>query len=434
MSKPFVVIVGRPNVGKSTLFNRIIRRRAAIVRNEPGVTRDRIYHEARWNGRRFIVVDTGGFFPNSDSELLRQIKGHAIYGIDEADLVIHLFDGREGLTPTDMELAKVIRKSHKKVLWVVNKIDSPKNEERLYDFYSIGDHVLPVSAEHGYGFDELMTEIIANIKPYEQVDTLIEEPRIAIVGRPNVGKSTLVNALLGKERMIVSPVRGTTRDAIDSVCKYYGKRYTLIDTAGIRRKPKISKDLERFSVVRAIRSIDRADVVIFLMDATEGIVDQDKKIGGLIERAGKGFMILFNKWDLVKEHEKTYHSLLSEVKRNMWFANYAHILTASGIQKKRITKIFPLIDSIISERRKRITTGDLNKLVEKAGRALKTYKGKQVKLFYMTQVDIQPPQFTVFANYPEGIKEQHVRYMERVIREEHSFKGTPIRIYIRKKR
>ncbi len=435
MPVPVVVIAGRPNVGKSTLFNKIVGRRTSIVKDEPGITRDRIYCEAQWEEGRFILVDTGGFFPDSEDEMLNQIRSHALYGINEADLIIHLMDGKDGLTQTDRELSIIIRETNKNYLSVVNKIDSLKHNDRIYDFFALGiDKVFPISAEHSLGIDDLMDEVTGQIKKFESTEEESEIPKLAIVGRPNVGKSTLVNRLLGKERMLVSPVSGTTRDAVDSVCKYYNRQYTLIDTAGIRKKARIFQDVEHFSVIRAIRSIERCDIGILLLDATAGIVGQDKKIAGLIERAGKGMIMLFNKWDLVEDHEKRYNELKSEIEREMWFAGFASLLTTSGLTKKRITKIFDIVDHIIGERSRRIKTGDLNSVTEKIRAALPAHKGKRVKVYYLTQVEVSPPGFALFVNFPEGIQKHHMRYIERVIRESFSFNGTPIRIYIKRRR
>ncbi|MBF0321250.1 MAG: ribosome biogenesis GTPase Der [Nitrospirae bacterium] len=434
MSRPVVVIVGRQNVGKSTLFNRITGGRKAIVKDEPGVTRDRIYGEAVWEGRSFVVIDTGGFFTGTDDEILAGVTRQALMGIDEADVVIQLFDSKDGLTPADLELASLVRKCNKAVLWVVNKIDNLKAEARMADFYHIGGTVLGVSAEGGLGFDELMDEVISRFKPGSHSDsTTAELPKIAIVGRPNVGKSTLVNTLLGKEKMLVSPVSGTTRDSVDSICTYYGKKYVLIDTAGIRKKPNVVEDLERFSVVRAIRSIERADVVVFLIDATEGIVEQDKKIVSLIDRSGKGLILCINKWDAVDSPDESYRQFMDSVEHHFAFAYYAPMLTISGLMKKRITKIFPLVGEIVRERKKRITTGVLNRYVETLNKQLPAYKGKQTKVFYISQVAVEPPQFAVFLNYPEAIKDNHMRYIEKLIRQGYPFNGTPIRVYIKKR-
>jgi GTP-binding protein len=294
--------------------------------------------------------------------------------------------------------------------------------------------VLPVSAEGGLGFDELMDEVVSRFKPGIEGGALNSElPKIAIVGRPNVGKSTLVNTLLGKEKMLVSSTSGTTRDSVDSICSYYGKKYVLIDTAGIRKKPNVVEDLERFSVVRAIRSIERADVVVFLIDATEGIVEQDKKIVSLIDRAGKGLILGINKWDAIDTPDEAYRRFMDSVEREFSFAYYAPMLTISGLMKKRITKIFPIVNEIVKERKKRITTGVLNRYVETLNKQLPSFKGKQAKVFYISQVDIAPPQFAVFLNYPEAIKDNHMRYIEKLIRQGYPFNGTPIRVYIKKR-
>lgn len=442
-----VAIVGRTNVGKSTLFNRMIRKgvgavdrtkSTAITDNIPGVTRDRNYAETEWDGKKFIVIDTGGFYveemPHEDKEIVRQVREQAIFAIEEADIIIHLLDAKEGLNPSDVELANILRESGKKIFWVANKIDTPSKEDRLFEFYRIGaDEIIPVSAVTGYGFDELMDRIVSAL-PHGGTRLPVEEeiPKVAVVGRPNVGKSTLINSLLGKKRLIVSHVPGTTRDSIDSICSYYGKKYLFIDTAGIRRRGKIYS-IERFSVVRAIRSIEKADVVIVVLDASEGIVEQDKKIAGLVEEYGKGGIFLLNKWDLIKEPDKEYKRITQELKNKMWFMDYAPYITTSGIEKKRITKIFPIIDEVISERCKRIPTAELNKFLAQvlSERPFPTYRGKELKFFYITQVGVKPPTFTIFVNYPSGVKDHHLRYIEKALREKYSFKGTPIKIHVK---
>lgn len=435
MAQPLVVIFGRQNVGKSTLFNRIARRRVSIVKDEPGVTRDRIYVDVEWEDKKFSLMDTGGFITGDSDSLIEQVKHHALYGVDEADIIIYLMDGRSGLTPTDMELSKLIRSYNKEVLWVVNKIDGPVNEKLLYDFYSIGEKVIPVSAEHGVNFDAMMDEVVSRLKPYTDSEDLENIPKIAIVGRPNVGKSTLLNSLVGKDRMIVSSQAGTTRDSVDSVCTYYGKNYLLIDTAGIRKKPKVLKGIESYSVGRAIRAIERCDAAFLLLDASQGIVEQDKKILHLIHSAHKGLVILINKWDVVEEdHEQTYKNFMRAIEYQMWgSANYAHVITTSGLTRKRVTKVFPIVDDILEARNTRISTGPLNKIVAQLNDTLPVHKGRPVKVFYTTQVSNNPPSFTIFVNQPDGVKDNHVRYAEKLIRNQYSFKGTPIRIFVKKK-
>jgi GTP-binding protein len=432
MAKPVVVIVGRPNVGKSTLFNRMTKSHSAIVEDIPGVTRDRNYLDAEWEGKNFIVVDTGGFYPEPPEDIFLQIKEHAIFAIEEGDVIIHLLDGKDGLTPSDMELARLLRASGKKVLWAVNKIDGPTREDRLYDFYPIGtEELLPVSAATGYGYDDFM-EKLASILPL-YTEEYIDYPKIAVVGKPNVGKSTLINTLLGKKRLIVSHVPGTTRDSIDSICTYYGRKYLLIDTAGLRRKNKVGYSIERFSMVRAIRSIERCDIALIVIDASEGIVEQDQKIAGIVEGYGKGAIILLNKWDIIEKPEEIYKGLCRKLSGKMWFMQYAPVLTVSALEKKRITKIFPIIDSIIKERK---TTADLNKFFKELVPSLSMpfYKGKTVKLYYITQVKTEPPAFVVFTNYTSALRDATMRQIEKGLRNRFSFTGTPIRIYVKPKK
>jgi len=432
MVKQIVVIVGRPNVGKSTLFNRMTESHTAIVEDVPGVTRDRNYLEAEWEDRHFIVVDTGGFYPEPAEDIFLQIKEQALFAIGEGDIIIHLLDGKDGLTPADRDIAQTLRESGKKVLWAVNKIDGPTREERLYDFYAMGtDELWPVSAATGYGFDDLMDRLSSFLPITEEAET--DYPEVAIVGRPNVGKSTLVNTLLSKKRMIVSSVPGTTRDSIDSVCSYYGKKYLLIDTAGIKRKDMVGYSVERFSSVRALRSIERCDVALIVIDASTGIVDQDQKIAGLVEERGKGAIFLLNKWDLVERPEESYATVRDELYRKMWFMPYVPFLTVSALEKQRVTKVFSMIDEILVERKKRIPTADLNRSFREVAENMTfpLYKGREVKLYYITQVKTEPPAFTLFVNYPAALKGGHLRHIERVLRSSFSFAGTPIRIYVK---
>jgi GTP-binding protein len=432
MSKPVVVIVGRPNVGKSTLFNRMTGTHSAIVEDIPGVTRDRNYLDAKWEDKVFMVVDTGGFYPDPPEDIFAQAKEQAIFAVEEGDIIIHLLDGKDGLTPADMELARLLRASGKKILWAANKIDAPTRDERLYDFYKIGTEELwPVSAATGHGYEEFMDRLGHLLPEYQE--EVVEYPKIAVVGRPNVGKSTLVNALLGKKRMLVSPVAGTTRDSIDSVCSYHTRKYLMIDTAGLRKKGKVGYSIERFALVRAIRSIERCDVALIVLDASEGITEQDVKIAGIVKEYGKGAIFLLNKWDLVPEPDEVFKQIVPELARKMWFSPYAPVITISGLARKRITKVFPVIDRIIGERRKRIPTGELNRFFRDfVGRMLlPMYRGKAVKLYYMTQVREEPPGFVIFCNYPEAVKEQQLRFLEKGLRESFSFEGTPLKIYVR---
>lgn len=434
MSRPLVVIIGRPNVGKSTLFNRMVGSQAAIVEDIPGVTRDRNYREAEWEGAPFIVVDTGGFYPEPSDDIFQEVKEQATFAIDEADVIIHLMDGKEGLTPNDIELSKILRASGKPVIWAVNKVDAPQREERLYDFYPLGvEEVLPVSAQTGYQFEEFMDRL-ASLLPKRGIEGReADYPKVAVVGRPNVGKSTLVNTLIGKKRMIVSAVAGTTRDAIDSVCTYYGRKYLLIDTAGLRKKGRIGYSVERYSMVRTVRSIERCDVALVVLDASAGIVEQDKRIAGIVEQYGKGAVFLINKWDLLEDPEAAFRRFTNEFKNKIWFFSHAPLLTVSGLERKRVTKAFPLIDAVLSERKKRISTAELNDFLRRAvaRSPLPIHQGKPVKIYYMTQVKTEPPEFVLFANRPQGIKDAYLRYIERGLREIFSFSGTPVRIFVR---
>lgn len=435
MKKPLVVIVGRPNVGKSTLFNRMTGTQAAVVEDIPGVTRDRHYRDAEYDGKTFMVVDTGGFYIDPPEDLYVLAKEQALFAIDEGDIIIHLMDGKEGLTPADTELSRLLRTSGKNVIWAVNKIDARTREDRLYDFYAIGaESLMPVSAATGYGYDAFMEHLSSMLPEYREEESSF--PKIAVVGRPNVGKSTFVNGLLGTKRMVVSPIPGTTLDAIDSICTYYRRKYLLIDTAGLRKKGKIGYSLERFAMVRAHRSIERCDVALIVLDAAEGITEQDVKIAGVVKEYGKGAVLVLNKWDLVEQPAEAQKALLEEIRRRLWFCQYAPVVTTSGMVRTRITKVFPVIDRIMHERSKRISTADLNRFFRRVieGTSLPRHKGREVKLYYISQVKTSPPSFVIFANYPGALQDSHLRYFERGLREFFGFEGTPLRIFVRARR
>ncbi len=440
MHKPVVAIIGRPNVGKSTLFNRIVGRPIAIVEDIPGVTRDRNYANASWLDKEFVLIDTGGFEPAATDNILQLVKKQTEMAISEADVIIFLMDGKEGLSPIDEEIGAYLRRIEKPVIYAVNKIDSLKREALLPEFYSLGvEKIVPVSAEHGLGIDDLLDEACGYISKTEkgikdEADAAI--PKVAIVGRPNVGKSTLVNTLIGKDRMIISEVPGTTRDSIDTIVRYNKKDYLLIDTAGIRKKAKIAEDVEWYSTLRSFRSIDRCDIAILIIDGFEGITDQDLKIAGYIRDAGKGCIVAVNKWDKVEKDAKTADLYTKAINRRLHFMNYAPIVYLSAQTKQRVAKIYPLIDEVLSEYSKRITTGDINRVFEsiKISHAHPMYRGREVKFFYITQVSIKPPAFVIFCNYPEAVSEDYLRYIENRLREAFVFKGTTIKIFLRKKR
>ncbi|UCD34072.1 MAG: ribosome biogenesis GTPase Der [Nitrospiraceae bacterium] len=440
MGRSIVAIVGRPNVGKSTLFNRIVGKRRAVIEDFPGVTRDRLYGEAAWRDKPFFVVDTGGFLQESDAAdaegglFSEEVRKQIFFAVEEADAVILVMDGESGLLPGDTELIGKLRRFEKKVFFAVNKIDGPKKErDRLGEFYSLGVDLFPLSALNGYGFEEMMDGLALLLPAAEQEKT--EYPRIAIVGRPNVGKSTLVNALLSRERMIVSPVPGTTRDAVDSVCTYYGRNYVLIDTAGVRSKGKMARTAERYSFMRTVRNIEESDVTLIVLDAAEGVVELDQKIAGFVSAAKKGAIILVNKWDLVDKEALSADAAKERIYETLWFMRHVPVMTISALSKKRVTKIFPLVDEIIAEGAKRISTHDLNAFLKKAlsVQSPPLYQGRPVKIYYMTQVKTSHPRFVLFTNRKEGIREQYIKFIEKQLRECFAFTGVPVEIFVRQR-
>ena len=434
--KLVIAIVGRLNVGKSTLFNRIVRGKKAIVWNEPGVTRDRNYADVEWDENTFTLIDTGGFEPVSKDRIFIQMREQCELAIEEANAILFVMDGKEGLIPSDKEIADILRQQKKPVFYIVNKIDGLKDEEKVFEFYGLGvEPIHSISAEHRYGVDGLMDEVIKVLPGSTEEKWDRDAAKVAVVGRPNVGKSSLINRLLGYKRVIVDEAPGTTRDAIDTLFERDGKRYVLIDTAGIRRKSRISLRLEKYSIVEALRTIDRSDVALLLLDSREGVTDQDARIGGFIHEKGKGCILVVNKWDLVEKDSQTMGQYEREVREDLKYLSYAPILFISALTGQRIKKVLDVIDHVAEQTKKRISTSPLNKYfgdwIEKFPPGL--YKNRRVKLNYITQVSTAPPTFVIYTNFPGGIHFSYERYLLNQMRETFGFEGVPIRLYFRKK-
>lgn len=433
--KPVIAIVGRPNVGKSTLFNKLVGHRSSIVEDVPGVTRDRIYGEADWLDRQFIVIDTGGIEPVTEDIILRDMRAQAEMAMEEADVILFLVDGRSGLTGADREIAEMLRRTQRPVILVANKIENYENVEmKTFEFYELGlGDPYPISAEHGMRVGDLLDAALELCPETEEEKEDDERLKIAIIGRPNVGKSSLTNYLLGQRRMIVSNIPGTTRDAIDTVFKREDKEYILIDTAGIRRKSKVFENIEYYSVVRALKAIERCDVALMILDATEGVTEQDKRIVGYAHEAGKGLILVYNKWDLVEKDSKTMQKFTTQVYEELKFLSYAPIIFVSALTGQRVTEILDMVDFVAEEHAKRISTGVLNEVLEEAVAVMAppSDKGRKLKIFYAAQVGIKPPTIVIFVNDPEIMHFSYLRYLENNLREAFGFNGTPLKLICR---
>lgn len=438
MSKPIVAIVGRPNVGKSTLFNVIAGDSIAIVKDTPGVTRDRIYADCSWLNYNFTLIDTGGIEPDSSDVILSQMRDQAQIAIDTADVIILLVDVRQGLTDADGKVADMLRRSQKPVVLCVNKVDSfKKMEADVYEFYNLGiGDPIPVSASNHQGVGDLLEAVSDHFKKDGSESDDDDRPRIAIVGRPNVGKSSIVNRLVGEKRVIVSDIAGTTRDAIDTPLKRNGREYILIDTAGLRRKSKIHEDLERYSIIRTVTAVERADVVVMVIDAAEGVAEQDAKIAGIAHERGKGVIIAVNKWDAVEKDDKTIYKMTEKIKQTLAYMPYAEFVFISAKTGQRLDKLFELIDMIIENQSMRIATGVLNEILAEAVAMQQppSDKGRRLKIFYMTQISVKPPTFVVFVNDKKLMHYSYTRYIENQIRNAFGFRGTPLRFIIRERK
>ena len=437
MSKPIVAVVGRPNVGKSTLFNKLCGQRLAIVEDTPGITRDRIFANCEWNGHDFLLVDTGGIEPKATEGILAHMREQAQIAIDTADCIIMVVDVRDGLTAADEDVAHMLRRSHKPIILAVNKCDKVGDAPmEMYEFYNLGlGAPVAVSAVHGHGTGDLLDACVAYFPDEEEAEEESDVLKVAIIGKPNVGKSSLTNRILGQERVIVSNVAGTTRDAIDSYFENETGKYVFIDTAGMRKKSRIEESIEKYSVLRATMAIDRADVCLIMIDATEGVTEQDTKVAGLAHEAGKACIIVVNKWDLVEKDGKTMDKMREDIRRDLSYMTYAPILFISAATGQRVPRLFELINYVHSQACTRITTGMLNNVLEDAQTRVQppTDKGKRLKIYYMTQVGVCPPHFVIFCNDRQLFHFSYQRYIENCIRNVFGLEGTPIILSIRQK-
>ena len=438
MSKPVVAVVGRPNVGKSTLFNALAGERISIVKDTPGVTRDRIYADVNWLDYHFTMIDTGGIEPDSRDVILSQMREQAEIAIATADVIIFLTDVRQGLQDSDSKVADMLRRSGKPVVLVVNKVDSfEKFMPDVYEFYNLGiGDPFPISAASMLGLGDMLDEVVKHFPDYAKDEEEDERPKVAIIGKPNVGKSSLINKLAQEDRVIVSDIAGTTRDAIDTDITYDGKEYVFIDTAGLRRKNKIKEEIERYSIIRAVTAVERADVCIIVIDATEGVTEQDAKIAGIAHERGKGIIIAVNKWDAIEKDDKTIYRHTEKIRQILSFMPYAEIIFISAKSGQRLNKIIELIDVVIANNSMRVATGVLNEIVTEAVAMQQppSDKGKRLRIYYTTQVAVKPPTFVIFVNDKELMHFSYTRYLENRIRETFGFRGTALKFIIRERK
>lgn len=438
MSKPIVAIVGRPNVGKSTLFNVLAGEQISIVKDTPGVTRDRIYADVNWLDHYFTLIDTGGIEPETNDVLLKFMREQAEIAIETADVIMFLVDVRQGLVDADFKVADMLRRSHKPIVLVVNKVDSfEKFMPDVYEFYNLGlGDPQPISSSSRLGLGDMLDEVVKHFDESSKDDAEDERPRIAIIGKPNAGKSSIINKLLGEERVIVSDIAGTTRDAIDTEVVRNGNEYVFIDTAGLRRKSKVKEDLERYSIIRTVSAVERCNVAVLVIDATEGVTEQDAKIAGIAHERGKGMIIAVNKWDAVEKNDKTIYRFTEDIRDVLSFAPYAELIFISAKTGQRLPKLFETIDAVIENHSLRIATGVLNEIVSEAVAMQQppSDKGKRLKIYYVTQVSVKPPTFVIFVNDKELMHFSYTRYLENRIRDTFGFRGTPLKFIIRERK
>ena len=438
MNKPIVAIVGRPNVGKSTLFNALAGQQISIVKDTPGVTRDRIYADVTWLDKSFTLIDTGGIEPDSKDIILSQMRQQAQIAIDTADVIMFMVDARQGLIDTDQRVADLLRRAQKPVVLVVNKVESYNAQlADVYEFYNLGvGEPFPISASQKQGLGDMLDKVVEYFEDIPESEEDDEITKIAIVGKPNVGKSSIINKIAGENRVIVSDIAGTTRDAVDTKINWNGKDYILIDTAGIRRKSRVKEDIERFSIIRTVSAVERADVVLMVIDATEGVTEQDAKIAGIAHDAGKAVIIVVNKWDAIEKDDKTIYKFEKEIRNTLSYMPYAQMIFISAVTGLRIPKLFDMVDIVVENHSMRIQTGVLNEIITEsvALQQPPSDKGKRLKIFYATQVAVKPPTFVLFVNDKQLMHFSYTRYLENRIRDTFGFIGTPLKFFIRERK